>query len=59
MTVGATAIVIVSNFAQTLEKIVYNTKVKHVILTRLGDQLSRPKSYHCGFCGEICETLST
>ncbi|HGN1705027.1 TPA: long-chain-fatty-acid--CoA ligase FadD [Providencia rettgeri] len=41
---GATAIVIVSNFAHTLEKIVYNTKVKHVILTRMGDQLSRPKA---------------
>ncbi|MDD9339572.1 MAG: long-chain-fatty-acid--CoA ligase FadD [Providencia heimbachae] len=40
----ATAIVIVSNFAHTLEKIVYNTKVKHVILTRMGDQLSRPKA---------------
>ncbi|GAB1440394.1 long-chain-fatty-acid--CoA ligase FadD [Providencia sp.] len=41
---GATAIVIVSNFAHTLEKVVYNTKVKHVILTRMGDQLSRPKA---------------
>lgn len=41
---GAAAIVIVSNFAHTLEKIVYNTKVKHVILTRMGDQLSRPKA---------------
>jgi len=41
---GATAIVIVSNFAHTLEKIVFNTKVKHVILTRMGDQLSRPKA---------------
>lgn len=41
---GTTAIVIVSNFASTLEKIVYNTKVKHVILTRMGDQLSRPKA---------------
>ncbi|AYA40278.1 long-chain-fatty-acid--CoA ligase FadD [Xenorhabdus nematophila] len=40
---GTTAIVIVSNFAHTLEKIVFNTKVKHVILTRMGDQLSRPK----------------
>ncbi|MDC9588892.1 long-chain-fatty-acid--CoA ligase FadD [Xenorhabdus sp. XENO-10] len=37
------AIVIVSNFAHTLEKIVFNTQVKHVILTRMGDQLSRPK----------------
>ena len=34
---GATAIVVVSNFASTLEKIVFNTKVKHVILTRMGN----------------------
>ena len=37
---GASAIVIVSNFANTLEKVVFNTNVKHVILTRMGDQLS-------------------
>lgn len=41
---GATAIVIVSNFAHTLEKIVFNTNIQHVILTRMGDQLSRPKA---------------
>ncbi|MEQ1974470.1 long-chain-fatty-acid--CoA ligase FadD [Xenorhabdus sp. SGI240] len=40
---GTSAIVIVSNFAHTLEKIVFNTQVKNVILTRMGDQLSRPK----------------
>ncbi|MBD2805339.1 long-chain-fatty-acid--CoA ligase FadD [Xenorhabdus sp. 42] len=40
---GTSAIVIVSNFAHTLEKVVFNTQVKHVILTRMGDQLSRPK----------------
>ncbi|WP_459782921.1 AMP-binding protein, partial [Photobacterium sp. R1] len=40
---GAKAIVIVSNFAHTLEKIVDKTSVGHVILTSLGDQLSRPK----------------
>ncbi|WP_237387570.1 long-chain-fatty-acid--CoA ligase FadD [Xenorhabdus sp. Sc-CR9] len=40
---GTSAIVIVSNFAHTLEKIVFNTQIKHVILTRMGDQLSRPK----------------
>jgi len=39
----AIAIVIVSNFAHTLEKVVFNTQVKHVIVTLLGDQLSRPK----------------
>ena len=37
---GAKAIVIVSNFAATLEKVVFNTQIKHVILTRMGDQLS-------------------
>lgn len=37
---GAVAIVVVSNFASTLEKVVFNTDVKHVILTRMGDQLS-------------------
>lgn len=37
---GAKAIVVVSNFAATLEKVVFNTQVKNVILTRMGDQLS-------------------
>ncbi|MBV6540138.1 long-chain-fatty-acid--CoA ligase FadD [Ursidibacter maritimus] len=37
---GAKAIVVVSNFAATLEKVVFDTQVKHVILTRMGDQLS-------------------
>lgn len=37
---GAKAIVVVSNFASTVEKVVFNTAVKHVILTRMGDQLS-------------------
>lgn len=37
---GAKAIVIVSNFAATLEKVVFDTQIKHVILTRMGDQLS-------------------
>ncbi|WP_300004251.1 long-chain-fatty-acid--CoA ligase FadD [uncultured Cedecea sp.] len=40
---GASAIVIVSNFAHTLEKVVSQTQVKHVILTRLGDGLSIAK----------------
>ena len=37
---GAKAIVIVSNFAATLEKVVFETGIQHVILTRMGDQLS-------------------
>ena len=40
---GASAIVIVSNFAHTLEKVVDKTAVQHVILTRMGDQLSTAK----------------
>ncbi|RKF19576.1 long-chain-fatty-acid--CoA ligase FadD [Alginatibacterium sediminis] len=40
---GAKAIVIVSNFAHTLEEIVDDTPLEHVILTRLGDQLSATK----------------
>ncbi|MFV0575638.1 MAG: long-chain-fatty-acid--CoA ligase FadD [Vibrio sp.] len=39
----ATAIVIVSNFAHTLEKAVKNTPVKHVILTSLGQMLPKVK----------------
>lgn len=37
------AIVIVSNFASTLEQIVANTAVKHVVLTSLGQMLPRAK----------------
>ena len=37
---GAKAIVIVSNFAATLEKVVFETGIQLVILTRMGDQLS-------------------
>ncbi|WP_432467683.1 long-chain-fatty-acid--CoA ligase FadD [Agarivorans sp. Z349TD_8] len=40
---GAKAIVIVSNFAHILEEIVDETGVEHVILSRLGDQLSATK----------------
>lgn len=40
---GARAIVVASNFAHTLERVVFNTQVKHVILTRMGDQLSGAK----------------
>ncbi|MGO2496383.1 long-chain-fatty-acid--CoA ligase FadD [Vibrio litoralis] len=39
----AKAIVIVSNFAHTLEKVVANTPIKHVILTSLGQMLPKVK----------------
>ncbi len=34
---GATAIVIMENFAHKLEAIVADTKIKHVVVARLGD----------------------
>src|SRR3954468_13238342 len=40
---GAEAIVILENFAATLEKVIRNTRVKHVILTNMGDLLGFPK----------------
>ncbi len=41
---GAKAIVIVENFAHTLEQVLDRTAVEHVIVTRLGDMLDFPKS---------------
>ena len=40
---GATAIVIVSNFAANLEKILSKTQIRHVIVTGLGDMLGPVK----------------
>src|SRR5690606_1066815 len=40
---GATAIVIVANFASNLEKIIAKTQIKHVIITGLGDMLGGVK----------------
>jgi long-chain acyl-CoA synthetase len=37
------AMLIIENFAQTLEKVIVNTPVKHVILTSLGDRLGLVK----------------
>ncbi|WP_315711034.1 long-chain-fatty-acid--CoA ligase FadD [Brenneria uluponensis] len=54
---GASAIVIVSNFAHTLEKVVYNTQVKHVILTRMGDQLSTVKGTLVNFVVKYIKRL--
>ncbi len=40
---GAKAMLIIENFAQTLEKIVDNTLIEHVIMTSLGDRLGLVK----------------
>ncbi|WP_371372881.1 AMP-binding protein [Thalassotalea aquiviva] len=39
----AKAIIIVENFASTLEKVIYRTPIKHTILTQLGDCLGPVK----------------
>ena len=41
---GAKAIVILENFANTLEKVIAKTQIKHVITTQIGDLLGFPKS---------------
>jgi len=41
---GASAIVILENFAKTLEEVVAGTKVKKIVTTQIGDLLGFPKS---------------
>lgn len=41
---GATAVVILENFAHTLQEIVADTQIKHVITTQIGDLFPQPKS---------------
>ena len=42
---GSKAIVILANFANTLEKVIANTPVKSVVITEIGDMLPIPKRY--------------
>jgi long-chain acyl-CoA synthetase len=42
---GAKAIVIVENFAHTLEQVLPRTQVRHVVTTEIGDLLSGPKRW--------------
>jgi long-chain acyl-CoA synthetase len=46
---GAKAIVIVENFAHTLQSVIENTSVEHVITTQLGDLLPRQKRWIVNF----------
>ncbi len=43
------AIIIVANFAKTLESVIESTPVKHIIVTELGDELSPVKSWLVNF----------
>ncbi len=54
---GAGAIVIISNFAHTLEKIVAETAIKHVILTRMGDELAPVKATLVNFVVKYIKKL--
>lgn len=46
---GAKAIVIVENFASNLEKIINNTVIKHVIITKIGDMVPGLKGWITNF----------
>jgi long-chain acyl-CoA synthetase len=46
---GAVAIVTVANFASNLEKIVASTKIRHIIITELGDMLGFVKGMIVNF----------
>ncbi len=54
---GASAIVIVSNFAHTLERVVAETPIKHVMLTRMGDQLAPVKATLVNFVVKYVKKL--
>jgi long-chain acyl-CoA synthetase len=46
---GATAIVVLSNFASTVQAALPNTVLKHIIVTEMGDFFSFPKSFVVNF----------
>lgn len=46
---GATAVVVLENFAHTLEKVLPRTAVQRVLVTAVGDFLSFPKSWIVNF----------
>ena len=46
---NAQAIIIIENFAHTLQQVVAKTQVKHVILSGIGDMLPRPKNWLVNF----------
>jgi long-chain acyl-CoA synthetase len=46
---GARAIVIVENFANTLQQVIAKTQVEHVVTTQLGDLLPLPKRWIVNF----------
>ena len=41
---GAKAIIVVENFASTVQEVVADTNIEHIIVTKMGDMLDFPKS---------------
>lgn len=46
---GARCIVILENFAHTLEKVIGDTGIEHVVTTQIGDLLKKPKGWLVNF----------
>jgi long-chain acyl-CoA synthetase len=46
---GAKAIVIIENFCKTLEEVIHETPVKHVVTTQVGDLIPAPKRWIVNF----------
>jgi len=46
---GAKAIVVLENFAETLQKALHKAPVEHVVTTQIGDMLSAPKRWAVNF----------
>ncbi len=54
---GADVIVILENFAITLQQVIAKTPVKHVVMTRLGDMLGFPKGAVVNFVAKYIKKL--
>ncbi|HQO29047.1 MAG TPA: long-chain-fatty-acid--CoA ligase FadD [Accumulibacter sp.] len=54
---GADVIVILENFAVTLQQVIAKTPVKHVVMTRLGDMLGFPKGAVVNFVAKYIKKL--
>ncbi len=46
---GARCIIILENFAHTLEEVLGDTRIEHVVTTRIGDLLRKPKGWLVNF----------
>jgi long-chain acyl-CoA synthetase len=54
---GAKAIVVLENFAHTVQQVLADTRVEHVITTRVGDLLSLPKALITNFVAKYVKGM--